>query len=265
VTRTFDRTLAGIEVTNPLSNRVEPLFNFLTDSVGMKLLHMVSADPNRTPTLVAWGKPDYFVDNRGADCPGGPVVECPPSFGEDAWIHGTISADINRTWLGLVGPGVRQVGRNETLWSDHADIRPTILVLTGLKDDYRDAGRPLFELLTSRALPESSKDHRDELLRLAQTFKRIDAPVGQLGLDGVRISTAALASGSASDDSRYARLESQLSAITTERDALASRMKGMINAAAFNGRAIDEDQAERLVDQGRDLLDRVTDLANDQS
>jgi hypothetical protein len=265
VTRSFDRALSGIEVTNPLRGRVEPMFNFLTDAVGMKLLHMVSADPNRTPTVVAWGKPDYFVDSQGTSCaPAVAVVECPPSFGTDAWIHGTISPEINRTWLGLVGPGVRKVGRNETVWSDHADVRPTVLLLAGLKDRYQDAGRPLFELLTDRALPESLKDHRDDLLRLAQTFKRIDAPAGQLGLDGVRISTAALASGSAGDDSRYAQLESQLSAITTQRDALASKMNGMISAAAFGGRAIDDDQSVRLVNQGRDLLDRVTDLANDQ-
>ena len=265
VTRSFDRALAGIEVTNPISSRVEPMFNFLTDAVGMKLLHMVSDDPNRTPTVVAWGKPDYFVAGGAADCPGGPVVECPPSFGTDAWIHGTISDQINRTWLGIVGPGVRRIGRNETIWSDHADIRPTVLLLTGLRDDYRDAGRPLFELLAGGVLPESLRDHPDTLLRLAQTFKRIDAPVGQLGLDGLRVSTAALASGSASDDSRYAQLESQLGAITTQRGALASNMLAMIDAAAFGGRAIDQDQAENLVNQGRDLLDRVTDLADQQS
>ena len=39
----------------------------------------------------------------------------------------------------------------------------------------------------------------------------------------------------------------------------------MIAAAAFGGHDIDEDQAERLVNQRRDLLDRVTDLANDQA
>jgi hypothetical protein len=77
--------------------------------------------------------------------------------------------------------------------------------------------------------------------------------------------TAALSSGSASDDSRYMQLDSQLSAITTERDALAAKMNAMISAAAFHGRAIDQDQAVSLVNQGRDLLDRVTDLANDQS
>jgi hypothetical protein len=252
-------------VTNPINGRVQPLFNFLTDAVGMKLEHMITADPNRAPTIMAWANPDYFVDSGAADCPGGPVVECPPSFGEDAWIHGTISPDINRTWLGIVGPGVQHVGRNETIWSDHADVRPTILMLAGLKDDYQDSGRPLFEVMSGRALPDSVRDHQDDLLRLAQTFKRIDAPVGQLGLDGTRISTAALASGSATDDSRYTQLESQLGAITTRRDALASQMLGIIDGAAFNGRAIDEDQAENLVNQGRDLLDQVTDLANDQS
>src|SRR5215472_10043172 len=210
VTRGFDRALAGLEVANPLSGRTEPLFNFLADSVGQRLLHMVTGDPNRTPTVVAFGKPDYFVDVFPAECSAAAVVECPPSFGTDAWIHGTISPDINRTWLGLVGPGVRQVGRNETVWSDHADVRPTTLLLTGLRDSYQSEGRPLFELLTNEALPESLRSNRDEVLRLARTFKMIDAPVGQLGLDGVRVSTAALASGSVADDSRYARLESQL-------------------------------------------------------
>ena len=37
----------------------------------------------------------------------------------------------------------------------------------------------------------------------------------------------------------------------------------MIAAAAFGGH--DEDRAERLVNQRRNLLDRVTDLANDQA
>jgi hypothetical protein len=82
VTRSFDRALSGIEVTNPLRGRVEPMFNFLTDAVGMKLLHMVSADPNRTPTVVAWGKPDYFVDSQGTSCaPAVAVVETRGSTG----------------------------------------------------------------------------------------------------------------------------------------------------------------------------------------
>jgi hypothetical protein len=264
VTRGFDRTLGNLEVTNPLSGRVEPLFNFMADSVGMKLLHMVSADPNRTPTVVAFGKPDYFVDTFAADCGGPAVVECAPSFGADAWNHGTISPDINRTWLGLVGPGVRTIGRNETVWSDHADIRPTIMLLTGLRDDYRSEGRPLFEVMTDRALPHALRQDQDETLRLAQTFKRINASVGQLDLDGVRISTAALESGSAGDDSRYTQLESQLTTITAQRDALAAQMLDVIDRAAFNDQHVDGGRAQRLVDQGRDLLDQVTDLANDQ-
>ena len=264
VTRAFERTLHGIDVANPLSGRTEPLFNFLADPVGLRLLHMVSGDPSRTPTVVAFGKPDYFVASGPADCPGPAVVQCPPSFGEDAWIHGTISPDINRTWLGLVGPGVRHVGRNETLWSDHADVRPTILLLAGLRDNSQSEGRPLFELVDEHALPSSLRAHRAELLTLAKTFKQIDAPVGQLGLDGVRASTAALASGSAADDSRYARLESQLTTITDQRNALAAQMEALISGAAFGGRAIDEGRAERLVDQSRDLLERVADLAGDE-
>jgi hypothetical protein len=64
--------------------------------VGLRLLHLVTADPKRTPTLVAFAKPDYFVSTNAADCSAtAAVIECPPSFGQDAWMHGTLSPEIN--------------------------------------------------------------------------------------------------------------------------------------------------------------------------
>jgi hypothetical protein len=36
------------------------------------------------------------------------------------------------------------------VWSDHADIRPTLLALVGLQDDYVHDGLPLSEFTSSR-------------------------------------------------------------------------------------------------------------------
>ena len=53
---------------------------------------------------------------------------------------------------------------------------------------------------------------------LAQAYKRINAPVGELGLATLKISTAALAG----DDATYNNLENRLQIITAFRDALAA-------------------------------------------
>jgi hypothetical protein len=262
VTRSFERTMDGLQVTNPISGRTESLVNQAVDPVGLNLLHMVTADQARTPTFVAFAKPDYFVDT-GPDqsCAGGPVVECPPSAGTDAWMHGGNSPEIVRTWLGIAGPGVQHLGRNSSVWSDHSDIRPTMLLLSGIADRYQHEGRPLFELLTDRALPASLRTNRADVLRLAQAFKQINAPVGELGVAGTQVSAAAIASGSAGNDGRYAELESSLASITAQRNALAGQMIGLIEGAAFNGRAVGEDRSERLVEQARELIERTNELA----
>jgi hypothetical protein len=58
-------------------------------------------------------------------------------------------SSIVRTWLGIVGPGVQQRGRIDELFTDHTDIRPTLLILANLKDDYapRLWREALFQLL----------------------------------------------------------------------------------------------------------------------
>jgi hypothetical protein len=44
---------------------------------------------------------------------------------------GDVAPEINTTWLGLVGPDVRHEGVNNSLWSDHTDIQPTMMGLLG--------------------------------------------------------------------------------------------------------------------------------------
>jgi hypothetical protein len=78
--------------------------------------------------------------------------------------------------------------------ADHADVRPTILALTGLKDDYSHDGRVLFEDLEGWALPTALRNGRGLTMQMAQVYKQINAPVGQLGLASLDISTRALES-----------------------------------------------------------------------
>jgi hypothetical protein len=109
----------------------------------------------------------------------------------------------SHTWLGLVGPGVREKGRTGEIFSDHTDIRPTIMSLARLKDDYAHDGRVLFEVLTREALPDSLRDNQDLLSRLAAAYKQINAPVGKLGLKTLTgISTQALKGDQAAERDR---------------------------------------------------------------
>src|SRR5207248_1572156 len=144
-----------------------------------------------------------------------------------AWNHGDAQEDIVTTWLGMVGPGVRSQGVDTTTWADQADLRPTMMLLLGLQDDYAHDGRALTEPLYAWTLPQSLRAHRETVLKLAQVFKQINATVGPLGMDTLRISTRALNSGSPADDSTYTNLENQLIAITAQRDALAGQMATM--------------------------------------
>ena len=56
-------------------------------------------------------------------------------------MHGGIQPEIAQTWLGIVGPGVKAGGIDDTTWTDHTDVRPTMLALLGLEDDYTHDGR----------------------------------------------------------------------------------------------------------------------------
>lgn len=256
VTRLFEQAVGKLTATNPITGNTDKLPNFLADPVEMNLLHMLTADPARTPTFTMFANPDYYLSAGTPNCNTPCVVEN-PAF---AWNHGDVSPDINTTWLGMVGPGVRHIGIDKQTWSDHTDIRPTMLALLGLKDDYAHDGRVLFEDLTDAALPQSLQKHRATLLQLAQIYKQINAPVGKLGLASLRISTTALESATANDKT-YTRLEDKLAMITSQRDALAHKMSTLLENAAFNGQPINQQQAKQLISQGQALLKQVNQVA----
>jgi hypothetical protein len=188
VTRAFAKDLAALTAVNPITGNTDSISKFLADPVEMKLLHMVTADPARTPTLTMFADPNYFLFAGAANCNSPCVVEN-PGF---AWNHGDVQSDISTTWLGIVGPGVQNNGVDKRTWSDHTDIRPTMMLLLGLQDDYTHDGRALVEDLRENALPIAVRRSALGFTLLASEYKQITAPVGKLGLASLAVSTAAL-------------------------------------------------------------------------
>jgi hypothetical protein len=131
---------------------------YLADPVELRILHMRTTDPKRTPTVTMFGNPEFWLQSDPTIC-GTSVLFCEPSS-TDAWNHGTVGAQITTTWLGMVGPGVAQQGVSSSVWSDHASIQPTMLALLGLRDDYAPDGRVLGEIITPPALPAGMRAHR---------------------------------------------------------------------------------------------------------
>lgn len=244
--------------TNGVTNNVAQA---LADKTEEQLLHMLSHDPARSPDFTLFANPDYFLSASShhatacapvSNVAGGCFAFPGPDF---VWNHGDFQNQITHTWLGMVGPGVQQDGEFGAVFSDHTDIRPTILTLTGLKDDYAHDGRVLFEVLANNVLPQSLKAHNDTLSQLAEAYKQINAPRGELGRRTlIRMSTPALAS---SDPNVYGNLEGELGSLTARRNALAAQMIAMLEAAAFNNQAIDQQQAKNLIDQANGLLQSV--------
>jgi hypothetical protein len=258
VTRQFERDVGSLSAVNPITGRTDRLSDKLVDRVGMDGLHMITGDPLRTPTFVDFLDDDYFGFAGAANCTS-PCVTAPGSWSHAtfAWNHGGYTPDIVRIWAGFVGPGVQQ-RRDDTTWVDHTDLRPTILTLSGLSDDYSHDGRVITEILHARAVPQSLRAHRATLERLGAAYKQINAPLGRFGLDVIEISDAAVRS---TDEARYARLSGALQQLGDERNTIAARMRTLLEQAAFGNASIDEQQAKRLIAQAVALLARADAIA----
>ena len=248
VTRTFERDIGAVTATDPYTGLTEPVTDKLVDRVGMKTLHMITGDPLRTPTFVDFLDPDYFGFAGASNC-ASPCAQVQPGF---AWNHGGIAPEIATTWVGFAGPGFRQLGQTGSVWSDHTDLRPTMLSSLGLRDDYAHDGRVITDLFDPGALPPSLRTNGNTLRRLGEVYKQVNAPFGAVGGATIDASTAALLG----DDATYQRLEGTLEQLTAERDAVAAAMRQLLEAAAFDGRPVDERQAERLITRGEQLIER---------
>ena len=266
--RTLERESARLQWTNPYTGQVQaynpndPTKNItqaLADPVEEQALHMVTADPNRTPTYTLFADPDWFFFATGgpvcalqSDCALIPA-RTSQSF---AWNHGDIQEEIATTWVGYVGPGIEHKKVVDDIWTDHTDVRPTMLTALGLKDDYAHDGVATVDILKSDALPKSLQEHRGTLTKLDGVLKQLDAPFGQFGVDSLIISTRALASNSPGD-ATYTQLENQLLGYIGRRDALVAQIIAAVEADEFAGQVLNQNSANDWVRQGNALLSEV--------
>jgi len=238
ITREFERATGMLTAVSPITGNKDNLTVAMADPVGMKLLHMITADPQRTPSFVMFGNPDYFFQTNG-----NPTVLESPAF---AWNHGGIQPEITTVWVGFAGPGIRNQGIDSHTFADETDYRPTMLALLGLRDDYQHEGRVLAEIMQPWAVPSGVNRNSLDFLALAAAFKRINAPLGPLSQDALKISTVAL-NGNDPGDATYHYLTNEIRNITTARDRIAGRMLVLLEDAEFNGRAIRLDEALPLI------------------
>ena len=264
--RQLKHTMAGLSAVNPHTGLSESLLGTglgpelqgaLVDPITQKLLHMNTvADPAREPTFTLFGNPNFFFESSGSTT---------PMVGTGfAWNHGDIQPEIGRTFIGIVGPGVKHLGVTDAhdFFTDQVDVRPTMISLVGLTDSYQHDGRVILELLDRKTLPSSLHAHSATLLKLGQIYKQLNAPFGELAQSALIVSTYAIESTSTNDQT-YANLESQIASWTAERDGLAAQIKSMLESAEFNGRSTDEQQARQIIRQGQALLNQARDCASD--
>ncbi|HSB38014.1 MAG TPA: hypothetical protein VLD13_02905 [Gaiellaceae bacterium] len=265
VTRNLEREMAQLHWLNPYTGVDQhDIMVALADPVEMKTLHMVTADPARTPTFTPFADPDWFFFATGgpacatqADC-----ASIPPRTSQSfAWNHGDIQDEIATTWAGYVGPGVRNLGDDSSVWTDHTDHRPTMLTLLGLKDDYQTDGRAVTQIADENALPVSLRVHHPSLERLAASYKQLFASFGSFSMDTLKASTRGLASNS-SGDQTYTDTENAIASLTAQRDALAAEIRSGFNAAEFDGAKLDENQIKAWARAADDLLAQAAALGS---
>jgi hypothetical protein len=228
----------------------------MADTVEENALHMVNADPKRTPSFTMFGNPDFFFQttNLSGGCAGSNVC-VNPGF---AWNHGDSQEEIGNTWVGFVGPGVETNGVDDTTWTDHVDLRPTINSILGLSDAYENDGRVITEILSDHAVSNDLHEHDKTTTQLGSVFKQVNAPFGQFATDTLTASTAAI---KATDELKYDSIETAIANLTTERNALVAQVRTALNSAAAGKGKIDETQAKGWITQAQSLLDRAHALA----
>ena len=268
--RQLERDTGAMTADNPYSGVTgEHIAKYQAGAVEERILHLQTNDPLRMPTYSIFPVPDYFFGISG------PNVTINPAFAYD---HGYYSPNINVTWAAMVGPGVANngvdgpgpTGGNESqdpnsthtvpqasqvgTWIEETDLRPTMLYLLGLQDDYQTDGHVITQALDS--VPAALQATVD----LAQGYDQINSSVGPLATDTLLADTNALASGSSSDDSAFATEQTALAQLADDRDTAATRIKKVL-ANAANGITPNHGQVTSGLALERELLRRAARLA----
>jgi hypothetical protein len=255
LTRRFEHEVAELEAFNPITGQHEEvLTQAIADQQEQAFLHMVTADPKRTPNFIMFANPDYFLSasNNTNHCQP-TLTDCFVEQAGFAWNHGDFQPDITNTWLAMAGPGVEKIGVTGAFFSDHTDIRPTLMSLVGLTDDYAHDGRVLIEVMTDGVVPATLQQHRAIFGQLASTYKAINAPLGTLGMKTLQNTTVAIQG----NDATYIGYFVQLKALTRQRNTIAGHMIQMMEASEFGEIPFNDIAANVHVTLGQNLLASV--------
>ncbi|HVZ89472.1 MAG TPA: hypothetical protein VHG72_21095 [Polyangia bacterium] len=253
-TRNFERTVAGLTAVNPYTGSTDKLLDLYADQTGMRAMHMfTTGDPGRNATFAFFADDDYFITDF-------PTSTCETCVGAGfAWNHGDVQKQIGQTWVGFVGPGVANQA-DQTIFTDHTDVRPTINALTGVHDTYQSDGRVITQALVPAAVPAAVAGEQSAIEGLGTAYKAINAPFGQFSQDMLITSTKAL-QGADSADAIYTSKEASIAGLTATRDALASQIRSALDQAEFAGQPIDAVVAAGWMSQAQTLLDQADALA----
>ena len=257
--RQLEQDLGNATLTNQVTGANVPLTSHIADAVDQKLLHMTTTDPLRTPSFTDFADPTFFYQT--GTCPASNAnAGCPTVSNAFAWKHGGDQPEVDRTWLGVVGATVQNLGQTGSVWSDHTDIRPTMLSILGLPSDYVQDGRALTELMNPGSVPSAVFAHLTAYQDLAGAYKQLDAAVGQFGHDSELVSTTAAESVSPGDGVAQG-FDQQLQSCLTQRDTLATQIRSTLDGAVFNGSAISDSQAQSMTDQANSLIGNMHTLS----
>jgi hypothetical protein len=247
VTRQFERAAATFTAVNPYTGSTDNLLFKMADQAGMKAVHLfTTADLARNPTFVYFADDDYFITDF-------PSSTCATCIGAAfAWNHGDDQSIIGQTWVGFVGPGVvsQNNGPDQTVWTDHTDVRPTMLSVLGLQDSYVFDGRVITQALQPSGYSSNLAANVTTVETLGDMYKQINSPFDTFGQCILAVSTVALPA----DDATYASLEASITTLTSQRDALATTIKNALAGAEFGTTPIASSDASNWIAQAQSLL-----------
>src|SRR3984885_1692687 len=251
--RTFDRDIASLTAVNPYAGGKQQIANYLADPTEEAILHMVNADPARTPTLAEFAKPDYYLEQGNATCNATTTGTTASDYPADcvtvddgfAYDHGDYAAEIDTNYVGFAGPGVKHLGldgsgaadgpnsagansgQTEVVdthlqgpWTDETDIQPTEMYLLGLHTDYVQDGRVITQILTNPNRALSSQ----QATQLGEEYKQLNSSVGEFGAYTLTASTKAIESNTPGDR-LFVTVNAALTSLDKQRDALAGQIK----------------------------------------
>jgi hypothetical protein len=255
--RQLERDVGSLKLTNQINGQSEPVLEHIADRADERILHMINSDPARTPTFTLFGNPAFYYQEEspfGYTCPepAGPPG-CPVVNGEYAWNHGGDQPEVGNTWLGLVGPTIRQLGQTGAVWTDHTDVQPTVMAALGLRSDYAAEGRVITQALDPGTLPPEVRRHQLSLEVLGAVYKQLDAPFGQFGHDSELVSTRAVQSISPGE-AVYSGFDQQLETCTSAREAVAGEVNRLLTAAEFEGAHVSTGEVVKLTVKGGLLI-----------